>query len=294
MADDKSISNQTAPPALHSASASSHNRSRSMYAKRSTSPATSVHSTMTSSIARDGIAGASNGASGKHRSSSMVALGSHSNSSVNLKNDNSPLKHTEPLSNAAPAVATNIQVAVRCRPLNNEEKHNSQSTAVTVDLQANTIKVSYGQAIKKISRTIEFDRVFGMYSRQNEVYDNIVKPIVDEAVAGFNCTIFAYGPTGTGKTHTMEGNISDESEWGMIPRVAKTIFESLSSSNSDFTIKVSYLEICELVSLFIVLVSYSCRPTRLFFVSSQLVFLLFLCGSLWCLSLSFSVSLHFR
>jgi hypothetical protein len=249
MADDKSVSNQTAPPALHSSS-STHHRSRSMYAKRSTSPATSVHSTMTSSIARDGIAGGGNGTSGKHRSSSMIALGSNSSSTLNVKNslssDGSPLKHAEPVSNAAPAVATNIQVAVRCRPLNNEEKNNSQSTAVTVDLQANTIKVSYGQAIKKISRTIEFDRVFGMYSRQNEVYDNIVKPIVDEAMAGFNCTIFAYGPTGTGKTHTMEGNISDENEgWGMIPRVAKTIFETLSNSNNDFTVKVSYLEICK-------------------------------------------------
>lgn len=30
-------------------------------------------------------------------------------------------------------------------------------------------------------------------------------PIVNEVLEGFNCTIFAYGQTGTGKTYTMEG-----------------------------------------------------------------------------------------
>ncbi len=29
-----------------------------------------------------------------------------------------------------------------------------------------------------------------------------VEPIVDEVLQGFNCTVFAYGQTGTGKTHT--------------------------------------------------------------------------------------------
>lgn len=97
----------------------------------------------------------------------------------------------------------NIQVAARCRPLNNEEKQAEQAPAVTCDLENNVVKVSHGPTSKKVVRTVEFDRVFGMYSRQNEVYEAVVKPIVSEAVGGFNCTVFAYGPTGTGKTYTM-------------------------------------------------------------------------------------------
>lgn len=94
---------------------------------------------------------------------------------------------------------TNVQVVVRCRPLNNEEKKSGQPSAVTCDLESKTIKVAYGPAGKKVMKSFAFDKVFGTYSRQDEVFDAVVRPIVDETLAGFNCTIFAYGQTGTGK-----------------------------------------------------------------------------------------------
>ena len=59
---------------------------------------------------------------------------------------------------------------------------------------------------KEIDRTYSFDKVFGSDSTQEDVYDAAVRPIVEEVLEGFNCTIFAYGQTGTGKTHTMEGD----------------------------------------------------------------------------------------
>lgn len=48
-------------------------------------------------------------------------------------------------------------------------------------------------------------QVFGPASQQKELYDQAVSPIVFEVLEGYNCTIFAYGQTGTGKTYTMEG-----------------------------------------------------------------------------------------
>ncbi len=92
----------------------------------------------------------------------------------------------------------NVQVAVRCRPLNAEERKAGQPTVVTCDAENKAIKVAYGPAGKKIMKNFTFDKVFGMYSRQEEVFDQVVRPIVDETLAGFNCTIFAYGQTGTG------------------------------------------------------------------------------------------------
>lgn len=44
-----------------------------------------------------------------------------------------------------------------------------------------------------------------------------IKPIVGEVLTGYNCTVFAYGQTGTGKTHTMEGAIDDACAQGSGP-----------------------------------------------------------------------------
>ncbi len=47
-------------------------------------------------------------------------------------------------------------------------------------------------------------QVFDPDSGQAKLYRMAIKPIVEEVLEGFNCTIFAYGQTGTGKTYTME------------------------------------------------------------------------------------------
>lgn len=145
---------------------------------------------------------------------------------------------------------TNVQVAVRCRPLNGEEKKTGQPCVIACDQESKSIRVNYGPVGKKIQKAFNFDKVFGMYSTQEEVFDQIVRPIVDEALAGFNCTIFAYGQTGTGKTHTMEGDIHSEENAGIVPRSVKWILEQLEASGAEFTIRVSFLELCELLSYF--------------------------------------------
>jgi hypothetical protein len=45
---------------------------------------------------------------------------------------------------------------------------------------------------------------------QIDVYMSVVHPIINEVLAGYNCTVFAYGQTGTGKTFTMEGEKSSD------------------------------------------------------------------------------------
>lgn len=48
-------------------------------------------------------------------------------------------------------------------------------------------------------------QVFGPSSKQEELYDDVVGPVISEVLEGYSWTIFAYGQTGTGKTYTMEG-----------------------------------------------------------------------------------------
>ena len=102
--------------------------------------------------------------------------------------------------NATGVKGTNVQVAVRCRPVNADERKSGQPSIVTCDSESKSIKIAYGPSGKKQIKNFTFDKVFGMYSRQEEVFDSMVRPIVDECLEGFNCTIFAYGQTGTGKT----------------------------------------------------------------------------------------------
>lgn len=66
---------------------------------------------------------------------------------------------------------------------------------------------------------------------------------------GFSCTIFAYGQTSTGKTFTMEGarnsktNEIIEHQAGVIPRSVAHIFETLENNRSEYTVKLSCLEL---------------------------------------------------
>lgn len=78
----------------------------------------------------------------------------------------------------------------------------------------------------ELPKTFTFDNVFDWNSTQTAVYSETAKPIVDSVLEGYNGTVFAYGQTGTGKTHTMDGGAGD-SERGIIPKTFDQIFEAI-------------------------------------------------------------------
>ncbi|KAI8142265.1 kinesin motor domain-containing protein, partial [Fennellomyces sp. T-0311] len=93
-----------------------------------------------------------------------------------------------------------------------------------------------------------FDRVFGPESKQDEIYRAVAQPILDEVLMGYNCTIFAYGQTGTGKTYTMEGDLEERngrltSSAGIIPRAIYKLFETLDEQHAEYSCKVSLIEL---------------------------------------------------
>uniref|UniRef100_A0AAY4ER38 Kinesin-like protein n=1 Tax=Denticeps clupeoides TaxID=299321 RepID=A0AAY4ER38_9TELE len=146
----------------------------------------------------------------------------------------------------------NIQVVVRCRPFNITERKSASCGVVDCDQNKKEVAVRSGGVTDKLARkTYTFDMVFGPSAKQIEVYRSVVCPILDEVIMGYNCTVFAYGQTGTGKTFTMEGERSPNEEYtweedplaGIIPRTLHQIFEKLSGSGTEFSIKVSLLEI---------------------------------------------------
>lgn len=56
-------------------------------------------------------------------------------------------------------------------------------------------------------KTFRFDEVFDASSKQQEVYASAAFQLVEDSFKGYNGTVFAYGQTGCGKTHTMVGNL---------------------------------------------------------------------------------------
>jgi hypothetical protein len=93
-----------------------------------------------------------------------------------------------------------------------------------------------------------FDRVFGPEASQNEVYLWTCKPLICDAIAmGKSATIFVYGATGAGKTHTMFGPGDEPVRRGLIFRAIGEVFERLrelgGSSSGSFEVRLSFLEI---------------------------------------------------
>lgn len=67
-----------------------------------------------------------------------------------------------------------------------------------------------------------------MDTNNSDIFDAIVKPIVEATVNGFNGTIFAYGQTGSGKTHTMMGT---PEEPGIIPLAIENMFDVIANTS---------------------------------------------------------------
>ncbi|XP_033098854.1 kinesin-like protein KIF11 [Anneissia japonica] len=144
-----------------------------------------------------------------------------------------------------------IQVVVRCRPISNTEKKQGSHKVVETNSIKKEVVVNMEVAEKSINKTFSFDKVYGPKAKQVDVYKGVVAPILDEVLAGYNCTVFAYGQTGTGKTFTMEGERSPDLDlsWeqdplaGVIPRSMHQIFDKLKDQEVEFSIRVSYLEL---------------------------------------------------
>jgi len=77
------------------------------------------------------------------------------------------------------------------------------------------------------------------------VYDTAVRPIIDQVLDGYNGTVFAYGQTASGKTHTMYGPVNDQELQGMVPRMLRTIFTWIenSSMENEFSVVIQMAEV---------------------------------------------------
>ncbi|KAK0630462.1 kinesin motor domain-containing protein [Bombardia bombarda] len=96
---------------------------------------------------------------------------------------------------------------------------------------------------KKVKdQVFAFDRVFDDNASQVDVYEATTKNLLDSVLDGYNATVFAYGATGCGKTHTITGTAQQP---GIIFLTMQEMFEKIGERSSDkhTEVSLSYLEI---------------------------------------------------
>ena len=83
-----------------------------------------------------------------------------------------------------------------------------------------------------------------MLTRQETVFNEVAKDVIDGCFEGYNGTIFAYGQTGSGKTFTITGGAERYADRGIIPRTLSYIFDHVKrTTDHQFKVNISYLEI---------------------------------------------------
>ncbi|XP_041930563.1 LOW QUALITY PROTEIN: kinesin-like protein KIF18A [Alosa sapidissima] len=157
-----------------------------------------------------------------------------------------------------PDVCSHVKVVVRVRPPNEREQTSGFKRVVQVvdshmlifDPKEQEVTFFRGQKIanrdvrKRANKDLKFvfDNVFGETSEQVEVFENTTKGVVDGVLNGYNCTVFAYGATGAGKTHTMLGSTDNP---GVTYLTMKELWSRMEQVKDEkvFELAFSYLEV---------------------------------------------------
>ncbi|XP_044160239.1 kinesin-like protein KIF22 isoform X3 [Bufo gargarizans] len=135
-----------------------------------------------------------------------------------------------------------VRVAVRLRPY--MEKGEDKVCVRGLDSQSLEI-VNWRNQLETMQ--YQFDAFYGDNATQREIYTGSVYPLLPHLLVGQNASVFAYGPTGAGKTHTMLGNPNQP---GVIPRAVRDLLQMTRGTkdkpeeeNWSYSITMSYVEI---------------------------------------------------
>ncbi|KAG9120272.1 hypothetical protein FRC07_004307 [Ceratobasidium sp. 392] len=133
-------------------------------------------------------------------------------------------------------MSASVRIACRVRPFINSE---AADDSVEV-LGDTTLSIVNPQDASKRFK-FNFTSVHGQDATQDQIFDRDVLPLLGKVFEGHTVTIFAYGVTSSGKTHTMQGSLDQP---GIIPRVVDALFQRKAAmSREDISLELSYMEI---------------------------------------------------
>nr|AMS24230.1 kinesin 8-IIa protein [Marsilea vestita] len=141
-----------------------------------------------------------------------------------------------------------IMVYVRMRPLSKAEKESGARSCVRVVNKKDVYLTEFASEtdylrLKRLKgRHFVFDAAFNDSSNQQEVYNTSAAELVEGVLQGRNGSVFCYGATGAGKTHTMLGTTQNP---GVMVLALKDLFNKLRQRcrEGDYVVRLSYLEV---------------------------------------------------
>ncbi|KAI5060323.1 hypothetical protein GOP47_0024743 [Adiantum capillus-veneris] len=141
-----------------------------------------------------------------------------------------------------------IMVYVRMRPLSKSEKDAGARSCVRVVNKQDVYLAEFASEtdylrLKRLKgRHFVFDAAFPDATGQQEVYNTSTADLVEGVLQGRNGSVFCYGATGAGKTHTMLGSTHNP---GVMVLAFKDLFAKLRqhSREGDYVVRLSYLEV---------------------------------------------------
>ncbi|GFY42957.1 kinesin-like protein KIN-5A [Trichonephila inaurata madagascariensis] len=126
----------------------------------------------------------------------------------------------------------NVSSSLRCRPLLAKER----PSLYPIYLRRNTVTVN--------RRLYNFDKVFDQRSKNEDIFKALVFEKIDDLLQGYNVAFMTYGPSKTGKSHTMGtfyNRQKDIQDPGIIPKAIREIYRRI-RKNKNYAVKVSFVE----------------------------------------------------
>ncbi|KAJ4968278.1 hypothetical protein NE237_014979 [Protea cynaroides] len=139
--------------------------------------------------------------------------------------NSTPLKRklcmeTVPENGVSGASDSGVKVIVRIRPPLKEEE---EGESIVQKISSDSFSI--------LGQTFTFDSVADSSATQQDIFQLVGAPLVENCLSGFNSAIFAYGQTGSGKTYTMWGPANalleenqSSNQQGLTPRVFENLF----------------------------------------------------------------------
>ena len=137
-----------------------------------------------------------------------------------------------------------LTVGVRVRPLSDAERGRGEEDAWDVDCATSTLRplVTAKVVGEKVASSYTLDQVFDGDSDTVRVYKALASPVVQDVLDGYNGTVFAYGQTSSGKTHTLLGTLEQP---GIIMQSLQELLTTMATRSTwnDYMMSVSYVEV---------------------------------------------------